>query len=318
MTSPSPNPNPELEFVGRKQEGHALLRAAHAQRSAVLVAPPGYGKTALLQVVKPALEERAVTLYLEKLAPFSSFLLELFKGLRANRVTLEGLTYSASESEDLKSWRKSHTNADQQARSLVQGLKAYRERGLARPFVLVDECSSVTASMVPWLLMLEEQCTFVFAVHPATLYKSPAKRLWARFERIDLPPLSPKESKELVNLLCSHYRVVAEDERQYKTNLVSMSGGIPGEVNRLIRFVSAGDIVRRKQVGTSYAQDSAGSNTRAIAIAPIFLLLAAVFMIQKYVSLARGEMDGYVAAGVGIALSMVLLPFARKLFLARD
>ncbi len=218
----------------------------------------------------------------------------------------------------MKAWRKLYTSADQQARSLVEALRSYGESGLARPFLLVDECSSVTASMVPWLLMLEEVATLLFAVHPAALHKGPVKRLWARFDRIDLPPLSVKESRELVNLLCSSYAVVAEDERQYKANLVSMSGGIPGEVNRLIRHVSAGDIVRRRQVGTSYAQDRAGSNTRAVAIAPIFLLLIAVFMIQKYVSLARGEMDGYVAAGVGIALSMVLAPFARKLFLARD
>jgi len=251
MTSPNPNPSQELEFVGRKEQGHALLRAAHAGRSAVLVAPPGYGKTALLEVIKPALEEGAVTLHLEKLAPFSSFLLELFKGFRKNRITLEALPFSGSEAEDVKSWRKLHSNADQQARSLVEALRAYGERGLARPFVLVDECSSVTASMVPWLLMLEEVCIFVFAVHPATLHKGPTKRLWARFDRIDLPPLTAKESRELVNLLCSSYGVVAEDERQYKANLVSMSGGIPGEVNRLIRFVSAGDIVRRKQVGTS-------------------------------------------------------------------
>jgi hypothetical protein len=69
-------------FVGRKEEGRAVLLSVRAGRGVVLAAPPGYGKTALLRELLPALEAWAPVVWADRVAPFGAFLKDLYRGLR--------------------------------------------------------------------------------------------------------------------------------------------------------------------------------------------------------------------------------------------
>jgi ATPase subunit of ABC transporter with duplicated ATPase domains len=55
--------------VGRKEEGRAVLLSVQAGRGVVLAAPPGYGKTALLRELLPALEAWAPVVWADRVAP---------------------------------------------------------------------------------------------------------------------------------------------------------------------------------------------------------------------------------------------------------
>jgi hypothetical protein len=183
--------------------------------------------------------------------------------------------------------------------------------------LVVDDATGVTASMVPWLVALSEVATLVLAVHPETLRKAGTKRLWMRLDRVDLPPLSPKETRELAEALVARYGVAAEDLEAYLNRVVSLSGGIPGEVERLVRYVSAEDIVRNRDVGTGYAEGLARREERGVALAPLLLVLGGVAIATRVLGLARGEMDLYVMGGVGVAAFVVLAPWLRKVVVAR-
>ncbi|WP_020700630.1 ATP-binding protein [Thermus scotoductus] len=69
-------------FVGRKEEGRAVLLSVRAGRGVVLAAPPGYGKTALLRELLPALEAWAPVVWADRVVPFGTFLKDLCRGLR--------------------------------------------------------------------------------------------------------------------------------------------------------------------------------------------------------------------------------------------
>ncbi|MEZ0347086.1 MAG: ATP-binding protein, partial [Thermus sp.] len=129
--------------------------------------------------------------------------------------------------------------------------------------------------------------------------------------------LSPKETRELARALVERYGVVAEDLEAYLNRVVSLSGGVPGEVERLVRYVSAEDIVRNRDVGTGYAEGLAQREERGVALAPILLVAGGVAIAARYLGLARGEMDLYVAGGLGIAAFVVLAPWLRKAVVAR-
>lgn len=302
-------------FVGRKEEGRAVLLSVRAGRGVVLSAPPGYGKTALLRELLPALEAWAPVVWTERVAPFGAFLKDLFRGLWDAGVPVEGVGRSKDPEADLKAWQRRYPGNEEKARSLLKALK--RPEGVNPITLVVDDATGITPSMVPWLVAFAEAATLVLAVHPETLRKGGTKRLWMRLDRVDLPPLSPKETRELARALVERYGVVAEDLEAYLNRVVSLSGGVPGEVERLVRYVSAEDIVRNRDVGTGYAEGLARREERGIALAPILLVAGGVAIAARYLGLARGEMDLYVAGGLGIAAFVVLSPWLRKVVVAR-
>ena len=69
-------------FVGRKEEGRAVLLSVRAGRGVVLAAPPGYGKTALLGEILLALEAWAPVVWADRVALFGTFLKNLYRALR--------------------------------------------------------------------------------------------------------------------------------------------------------------------------------------------------------------------------------------------
>ncbi len=82
---------------------------------------------------------------------------------------------------------------------------------------------------------------------------------------------------------------------------MALSGGVPGEIERLVRYVSAEDIVRNRDVGTGYAEGLARREERGVALFPLLLVAGGVAIAARYLGLGRGEMDLYVAGGLDVA-----------------
>lgn len=304
-------------FVGRKEEGRALLLGVQRGRSTLLVAPPGYGKSHLLEEVRPALGAWALLLWTDKVGPFNSFLRDLFRELWDARVPIPEVNYSKSLEADLKAWGRRYTNTDEKARSIVAALKQYQAGGINRPILVIEDVSAITPSMVPWLVALAEVATLVCGAYPETLRKAGTRKFWMRLDRIDLPPLSPKESRELAEALVQVYGIVAEDLEVYLARVSALSGGIPGELVRLVRYVEAEAIVRNRDVGTGYAQNRAQREERGVALAPLLLVLGGAGLVVRTLGLARGEMDLYVAGAVLVGLFIVTGPWLRKAVVAQ-
>lgn len=305
---PLPAPAAAL-FLGRAEEGRAVIVSARAGRSVVLVGPTGYGKSALLAELAPALDELALTLRIPRAAPFGTFLQDLAGALLAGGVVLPG--------GDLAGWKKAHAGNDLKARSLVTALREYRATGATPPVLLVDDATGLTQSMVPALLALAEHAAVVCACQPETVRKAGLSRWWNKCDRVDLGPLDRAQARALVDDLTARFGIVAENMGAYKNRVLSLGEGVPGELERLVRYVSTHDLVSNADIGSTFAQHAAQRQERGVALAPLLLVLGAVAMVTKYVGLARGEMDMYLMGGVGIAFFMVGGPFLRKLMVAR-
>ena len=75
-----------------------MILSARAGRSVVLVAPSGYGKSALLAELAPTLDTLALTLRVPRVAPFGTFLADLAAALIGAGVRVPGI--------DLPGWKK--------------------------------------------------------------------------------------------------------------------------------------------------------------------------------------------------------------------
>ena len=136
-------------FIGREQEGRAVILAAKARRSVVVVAPMGYGKSALLRELHPVFEAEGVALRVSKVGPFGTFLDDLFGELRMGSVPVQGVTFSSDLKTDLKAWKKSVGEGTAvRARSLLEALRLYASTGTVRAVIVVDDASELSASMV--------------------------------------------------------------------------------------------------------------------------------------------------------------------------
>ncbi len=161
----------------------------------------------------------------------------------------------------------------------------------------------------------------VLAVHPETLRKEGTKRLWMRLDRGGPPaPLPQGDPGSWARNLVERYGVVAEDPSSaYLNRVVSLSAGVPGEVERLVRYVSAEDIVRNRDAGTGYAEGLARREERGIALAPILLAAGGAAIAARWPGPGPGG-DGPVCGGgggLGIAAFVVLSPWLRKVVVAR-
>lgn len=112
-------------FVGREAEARALLTNTVAGHASLLIGEAGMGKSALLDYLTPAFEDIGVPLFVGRVAPFGSFLRELFTGLWEAGLT-EGRT--ADLREDLKAFGKAQPSNDEKVVALIGRLEVLRER----------------------------------------------------------------------------------------------------------------------------------------------------------------------------------------------
>lgn len=68
------------------------------------VGPPGNGKTATLQELRPALEAWSVVLWADKLSTFGTFLKRLFRALWDACIAVDRMDPSKDPEADLKAW----------------------------------------------------------------------------------------------------------------------------------------------------------------------------------------------------------------------
>jgi hypothetical protein len=309
---PTPPPAPVPTFTGRASEGRAVLLSIRAARSVAIVAPPAYGKSALLAELEAAVSQITVPLSVPKLAPFTSFLSDLHDAMHGAAIYAPGVGITKDLETDRASWKKKYNGGNEaRARALVEGLRLYTQAGHQPPAVLVDDAGGVTQGMTPVLVGLAAHCALVLCVYPETLQKAGTRRLWQLCDRVELNHLDAAESRVLVGSLTTSYGIHTPDMKAYENSVLALSSGIPGEIVRLVRYVPAAEIVQQRG-GSGLAQNRAAREERGTALAPLLLVLGAVFVIIRVLGRARGEMDAYVIGQVGMAATMILLPLMRR------
>ena len=247
--------------------------------------------------------------YLERVAPFGTFLRDLYTSLWDY-----GLTPNRTKDlkDDLKTWGKDCPNNDAKARFLNDLLSKHDDVVL-----LIDDLSGTTPTSRPHLEELVEICTVVGTISPNALKKNGTKRFWKRFEEIKLERLSQKDAGELLAKRIERYNISADDMEVYKRKVLSLSQGSPYEIDRLVKYHSSQSIVRTGELA-NYTQSFVERDEKGVALAPLLLIFGAFIIAGRYIARAQGNLDLYVLSGIGIGLLVVLGPWLRSALRARS
>jgi hypothetical protein len=212
--------------------------------------------------------------------------------------------------ETRKQWMKFHPNNDTKARNLTDSLEKYAARE-SRAVIVIDDLTGISPTIVPWVVELEQVGTLVCAAPFEVLHKAGTKRAWKVFEELRLEPFSPRDSNEILEGLMLEHKIHTDDQAVYKQRVLAIAAGIPGELERLVKYHSSEPMVKAREV----AQLGQGNREESgIALAPILFALGAFTVAWRYIARARGDLDAYVLSGILVGMFMTArLAFGRAL-----
>lgn len=307
--------NPEdTPLVGCITESRNIMTRVQRGQSIIILGDGGAGKTAILDVLNPMLEELAKTISLERCAPFSSLIREMFDQLWHNRMLgdeLEEKTRYKDIEEDRKAWGKKRPSNDLKARGFAECLKQWTQYH-TKAIVVIDDVSGLTPSIRPWLIEWTNSATLILTATPQTLKKAGSSQLLKLLERIHLPPLTQAETGQLVDKLSLEYRIVCREPGVYRNRVIALSQGNPGEVVRIIKHLSPEAIIKSEHV-LSVGESFGAREEKGIALLPIIAAAAVMTVAWRYVARAQGDMNAYVLSGIMAGLVGVFMLLGRPL-----
>jgi hypothetical protein len=303
------------DFIGREAELRATLSNVDQRHNTLIIGEEGVGKTAFLEILHILLDTHKV-IYIERVAPFGTFLRDLYSGLWDYGLIPFDKTLRQTQGkdikDDLKTWGKDCPNNDAKARYLNDLLT-----DLDDVVLLIDDASGTTPTSRPHLEELVEVCTVVATVSPNALKKAGTKRFWKRFEEVRLERFNQKESHDLLEKKIDRYSVTADDMEVYKRKVLALSQGSPYEIDRLVKYHSSQSLVKTGELAT-YAQSFVERDEKGVALAPLLLIFGAFIIAGRYIARAQGNLDLYVLSGIGIGLLVVLGPWLRSALRTRS
>ena len=311
------NPDPP-PLVGRQPEARAILHALEQNRSVLLTGASGVGKTALLTTLDPLIRDMGVVVWIDHIAPWGAALSELFTQLHDARALGDQLDtpqrYTSIE-DDRKGWNKRHTNSELKAKAFLRTFEQWQSNH-TRVTLIVDDVSGLSPTITPWLVAWTAHANLIVCTTPDVLGKNGTKRFWKTLENIYLQPLNQTQSRQFITELIAKHHVVARDPDVYLERVVSLSQGIPGEAQRLVKYHSAETIIDASS-SLSLGQTFAAREERGVALAPIIVAFAALSLAWRYIARAQGDMNAYVLSGIVMAAAAIITTLGRGLLKAR-
>lgn len=278
---PSPsNPNPQSDThlqpvsIGREKIVEKILKDLDDGRSILLTGPLGIGKSHVLNIIANGYSHSIV---MTSPTPIKTLLLSI-----AEKV-IPGECTNRTSAQDILSQIQSATI-------------------LNPPILIIDNLHRLKAPDLDILCPLAEQFIILGATDdtPERL-----NSLWWKLTAIELNTLTYDQSLELIRSLTEGHSV--EDRRMLETRITSIANGLPLAIVEMISQLSINRIVTPNQARQVY--HSAGVRHRDWTW--VLMIFWGVLVISRFVALGTHSFEGYILAGIGTSIFMVLKYFVK-------
>jgi len=329
---------PPIVTVGREEIFAALQASVAKKRPALLVGPPGIGKSHILRQFasdlgrknggaevpstlkgpqdpkglsgakeqeqrensKSEIRNAALSsskgpkcLYLERTTPIKLALLNLARFLHQDGILeVEGIEAGYMDWEDV---------ARKLTRLRINELIGVVTESMGdRDYVLIlDHLEAVTPTMLPQVDALMGVALVIGATDEL---KDSLWRLWWAFERIEVPPLSREQARELLWQVADRNKI--ENPQLFETRVLQQAGGNPLAIITMATKARTAELSAQEIRGLQH-----GAGTRYVPLTPVLLLVGALIVAARFVALGLDDRDMYILAGFGYAFFFFLRYF---------
>lgn len=265
-------------MIGRQNELTKLIENITKGQHALLTGDIGIGKTYLLKQVYSQLDK---AIYVESMSPLKSALLEILQALHKN----DDLKIEDVEADYL-TWSELLKKLN---RLNIKELEAIILKNIQGYVLILDHLESITPSMLKRIEALMECTTLAGA---ANKLKSSLKKLWWRFERIEILPLTADESKQLLWTLIEKNAIA--DAELLERKILTQANGNPLAIQELVGKIQREENLTPESIRELKHQ----AGIRFIDITPVFFIIGALVIAARFIALGTNSTELYILAGV--------------------
>jgi hypothetical protein len=278
-------------MIGHQTELTKLMENIQKGQPTLLLGDIGVGKSYLLRQVQADLDK---AIYVETMSPLKSALFEILQVVHRN----DDLEVEGVEAEYL-AWpellkKLNRLNIKELIDTIVKNIKNKEY------VLLLDHLENATPSMAKRIETMMEYATLVGA---ANKLKSSLKKLWWRFEKIEIPPLNKDESRELLWSLLSKDNM--DDAQLLEQIVLNQANGNPLSIIELAQKAQHEENLSPESIRELKHQ----AGVRFIDITPIFFVVGALVIATRFIALGLNSTELYIFAGVAGGFFMGLRYF---------
>jgi hypothetical protein len=271
--------NPEEVIFGRDSTSKEIQACLTKSQSTLLVGVLGIGKTHILKHIS---KQNPGTIFIPSASPTKEMLMTICINLDPD-------------------W-KSKLGTRPNAKDLLNHIK---EKAITNPPILaIDDLHKLKVNDIDVLITLLKNFT-ILATTESTTPK--LKQLWWKFKPIELQPLTEEPTKSLISYLTQNMSI--SDYDLLETQLLNLSNGLPLAIVDTTKQLSYENIVKRTTIRKLHHEAGAHYRDWTFAIIVIWGLI----VMSRFIALGTHSFEGYILAGLGTSVFMVLKFFVMRM-----
>jgi hypothetical protein len=175
---------------------------------------------------------------------------------------------------------------------------------LSDTILIVDQLEKVRVPDQDMMISLIENFPTLGATHEQT---TKLKKLWWKFQRLEVKPLDQDAAKALIKYLTQNLTI--SDYEMLETKILTFSNGLPLAISDMVKSLSMDNVVNYKSIQTLYHE--AGTKYRDWSF--IVIIIWGLIVASRFIALGSHSPEGYILAGFGTSILIVVRFFVRKM-----
>jgi hypothetical protein len=159
--------------------------------------------------------------------------------------------------------------------------------------------SSITSTQQAFWLAVFDHAQVVAC---AAEKKASLKKLWWKAKEMEVKPLTPEASAEIVRIYIARKGVLIESPELYVSHVVKQSGGNPQAIADMLDESAKERVVNKQQIREMRHQ----AGVRYLDFTPVMIVAGVCIIGARYIGMGMGDKALYIMAGMLAALFMSL------------